>query len=141
MEAMRRLVNEDSQDAIDRLQRLAEEFQSRGMDLANGLSSRMPVDVREEEDELVISADLPGIEKEDISVRSSGNSVEITAESEAELREENEKYLRRERSSRRYSRSINWPKSVVEDSVEASYDDGVLEVRARKESEEEIEIN
>jgi HSP20 family protein len=106
-------------------------------------NENMPVDIREEENKVIISADIPGVSKEDISLKADEEKLEITAEGSQEIKEENEKYIRKERSQRMYRRTIPWPKSIDTDTVEASYEDGVLEVEADKEESDskDVEIN
>lgn len=138
---MRRLRRQDEKDVFDHMQRMFDEMQEMGKSIVPG--GQMPVDIREEDGDIVISADLPGVNKEDISLKADDEGVEITAEGSTEVKEENEKYLRRERSARKFRRKIQWPTQVDPETVEASYEDGVLEVRAEKENSEghDIEIN
>jgi HSP20 family protein len=138
---MRRLQRNDG-DVFDQMQKMFEEFQEKGSNLATDLTQSTPIDIREEDGQLIISADVPGVEKEDISVKADDDQVEISAESSAELKEENEKYLRRERRSRKFRRTVPWPKKVDADSVSAEYEDGVLEISAdiEEESGKSIEV-
>ena len=138
---MRRLRRQDEKDVFDHMQKMFDEMQEMGKNIVPG--GRMPVDIREENGEIVVSADLPGINKEDISLKADDEGLEITAEGSAEVKEENEKYIRRERSERRYRRKVHWPVQVDPETVEASYKDGVLEVRAEKDESEghDVEIN
>ena len=138
---MRRLRRHDEKDVFDRMQRMFDEMQEMGKNIVP--RGQMPVDIREEDGDIVISADLPGINKEDISLKADTEGLEIVAEGSTEVKEENEKYIRRERSARKFRRKIQWPVEVDPETVEASYDDGVLEVRAEKDESEghDIEIN
>lgn len=138
---MKRLRRHDEKDVFDHMQRMFDEMQEMGKSIVPG--GQMPVDIREEDGEIVLTADLPGINKEDISLKADDEGVEITAEGSAEVKEENEKYIRRERSERRFRRKVQWPFQVDPETVEASYKDGVLEIRAEKEDSEgkDIEIN
>ncbi|MFP4038850.1 MAG: Hsp20/alpha crystallin family protein [Candidatus Nanohaloarchaea archaeon] len=137
---MRRLRRHDEKDVLSQMQRMFEEMQEMGKNL---VGFEMPVDIREEDTEIIITADLPGVEKEEIGLKVDKEGVEITAEGSAEVKEENEKYIRRERSERKFRRKINWPKKVNPDTAEASYKDGVLEIRTEKDESEgrDIEIN
>ena len=137
---MRRLDRTNSDDIFNQMQDMIEEFQNKGMNLATEFTGHMPVDVREEDGNLIISADLPGVQKEDIDIKSDGQNVQISAESSAEVKEENEKYLRKERTKRRFRRTIQWPKKVDEDTISAEYSDGVLEITAELEEDEGTEI-
>jgi len=139
---MRRLDRQNTEDIFQQMQNMIEEVTGKGLDMATEFTGHMPIDVREEDGELIMSADLPGVQKEDIDITADGQNVQITAESSAELKEENEKYLRKERTQRSFRRNIHWPKEIDEDTIQAEYNDGVLEISAElKENEgEEIEI-
>jgi HSP20 family protein len=119
-------------DLYEEMQKLFSEFQDMGKDVAS-MARGMPVDVHEEDGTFVIEADLPGVEKEDINLRADENKVEISAESKTEIKEENEKYYRQERSSRAFRRTVKWPEKVDAETIEASYDEGVLSVEAERE--------
>lgn len=136
---MRRLRRQDEGDVFDHMQRMFDEMQEMGKTLVPG--GQFPVDIREEDGEIVISADLPGVEKENISLTADEESVEITAEGREEIKEENEKYFRKERSERRYRRKVHWPSKVNPDTVNAEYSEGVLEIRAEKEESEGRDID
>jgi len=138
---MRRLRRHDEKDVFDHMQKMFDEMQEMGKNIVPG--GKMPVDIREEEGDIVLTADLPGIDKEDISLKADEEGLEITAEGSREVKEENEKYIRRERSERRFRRKVQWPVQVDSETVEASYNDGVLEVRAEKDKSEghDVEIN
>jgi len=138
---MRRLRRQDEGDVMNHFQKMFEEMQEMGKNIVPG--GQMPVDIREENGEIVITADMPGVQKEDISLKADDDQIEITAEGSQEIKEENEKYIRKERSKRMFRRSIPWPSAINPDTVEASYKDGVLEIRAEKEDSEgrDIEIN
>jgi HSP20 family protein len=126
---MKRLDRRDG-DMFDQMQKMMEELQNKGMGIASDLTQNVPIDIREEYGELIISADMPGVEKEEINIKADAESVEISAESSAEVKEENEKYFRRERRSRAFRRTVSWPKNVDPETVSAEYEDGVLEISA-----------
>jgi HSP20 family protein len=137
---MRRLDRKDGGDVFDQMQNMMEELQNKGMGFASDLTQSTPIDIREEDGELILSADMPGVEKEEINVKADEDSVEISAESKAEVTEENEKYLRRERRSRKFMRTVPWPKNIDPETVEAEYEDGVLEISAEIEEDEGINV-
>ncbi|MFQ3275532.1 MAG: HSP20 family protein [Candidatus Nanohaloarchaea archaeon] len=133
---MRRLDRRDGiDDVFDHMQKMFNQFQ----DMADFRGS-MPVNVKEENGEVVVSADMPGVQKEDINLKADSDGLEISAESSEEIKEENEKYIRKERSSRTYRRRVAWPTEVNPESVSAEYEDGVLTVRADKEDHEDWDI-
>jgi HSP20 family protein len=128
---MKRLDRHNPEDMFEQMQNMIEEFTGKGLNMAND-AGHTPVDIREENGNLIISADLPGVQKEDIDIKAGQNTVQITAESSAEIKEENEKYLRKERTSRKFGRTIQWPKEIDEDTITAEYNDGVLQITAEK---------
>lgn len=137
---MRRLRRRDENDVFDHMQRMFDEMQEMGKSIVPG--DQMPVDIREEDDKIIVTADMPGVTKKDISLKADDDKLEITAEGSQEVKEENEKYIRRERSQRIFRRSVAWPTQIDTDTVKASYKDGVLKVTAQKEDSEghDIEI-
>lgn len=95
------------------------------------LSLTLPaIDMYEEGDALVVQAELPGLEKEDLEVSVSGNVLTISGKKEKEEKVEKRNYRRMERSTGSFTRSVMLPVEVELDKVTASYKDGVLEVRA-----------
>lgn len=139
---MKRLDRHNPEDMFEQMQNMIEEFTGKGLNMANEFTGHTPVDIREENGNLTISADLPGVQKEDIDIKADGQTVQITAESSAEVKEENEKYFRKERQRRSFRRTLQWPKPVDEDTITAEYNDGVLQITAEKQENEgnEIEI-
>lgn len=89
------------------------------------------VDVRETDAAYVVSAELPGIAKEDIKVVDNG-VLTLQGERHRDEEEKNEKYYRRERSFGRFSRSFSLPESVAADEITAKYREGIMEIRLPK---------
>ncbi|WP_129114438.1 archaeal heat shock protein Hsp14 [Halegenticoccus tardaugens] len=90
------------------------------------------VDVADHDDEIVVTADLPGFEKEDIDLTVSERTLTVRADREAEDERETGEFIRRERRSSSMSRSIRLPEEVDEDGASASYRNGVLTVTLPK---------
>lgn len=98
---------------------------------------RMFCDVVESDGEILVTADLPGVSKDDIDIRCTGDSLMIKAERRSEEEEkESEGYVRRERSWGSYRRDISLPGKVDCDAVEARFRNGVLKVKLPKEEAE-----
>lgn len=137
---MRRMRRDSIDDMFDRMQNLFDEFQGMGREMAG--FKGMPVDVHEEDGKIVMEADLPGVSKEDINLKADADKVEVNAEASHTVEEENEKYYRRERSSRTFHRTVSWPSSIDPETVTAEYEDGVLRVSAEKSGSEgrDVEI-
>jgi HSP20 family protein len=91
------------------------------------------VDVREHDDDVIIVADLPGVEKEDVSLKLAGpRALEIACERKGEKEEQSEGYYMRERVYGSMRRIVALPADVNEDDSTASFKNGVLEVRLKK---------
>lgn len=101
------------------------------------LRGEFRVDIRDHDDEIIVVADLPGIEKDDVSLNLiNPSTLEITSEKETDREEKDEGYYMRERISGSMSRIVTLPASVTDEGVKASFKNGVLEVRFKKSPEE-----
>ena len=90
------------------------------------------VDVIDKGDKVVVAADVPGVEKEDLSVNISGDRLEISAERKKEAEEKKEGYVRRERTYTSYYRLVPLPAEVDADKADATFENGVLEISMPK---------
>jgi HSP20 family protein len=91
-----------------------------------------PVDVWETEDELVYAFDLPGVPEDNISVEFQEGSLVVSGERERSDEVSSEKFYRFERRFGAFSRTVGLPQGVTEDSIDAEYHDGVLELHVKK---------
>jgi HSP20 family protein len=87
------------------------------------------VDLFEEKDTLVVKADLPGVTKDDLSVRVIEGNLMISGERRHEEKVERKDYLRIERNFGTFSRIIPLPEGVNADGITATLKEGILEVR------------
>lgn len=87
--------------------------------------TQMKVDVKENEREYVVEADLPGIKKEEINIELHNDRLTISVERNEEINEEKENYIRRERRSGSFCRSF-YVENVLEDQISAKFENGVL---------------
>ena len=90
------------------------------------------VDVREAENEVVYSFDLPGIPEEDISLELEDGALTVSGHRVREEKVENDRFYRYERRFGSFSRTLGVPQGVSEDSIRADYRDGVLDVHVAK---------
>lgn len=128
------------------LSRPAEDFTNFGRDfdsllsaffgpqsLSFGAADHLPsLDLRETKDEVVVKADLPGMDKKDIQVTVKDSALHISGERREEEDSEEGDWHRSERSWGSFYRSVSLPEGVKEDKVRAEYKDGVLTVRLAK---------
>lgn len=140
---MRRLRRRDGfDDLFNQMEDFVDQFQELGRDFTSGVSTGIPVDIREEDGEYILEADLPGVQKDELNVKADENTLEISADVNQEVKEEGENYVRKERSTRSYRRKVAWPSPVEPESVEAEYENGILTVTAEKneESGKDVEV-
>jgi HSP20 family protein len=101
-----------------------------------GIITRMPaVDVYEEQEDVVVKAEIPGLSKEDISVQVTDSALTIKGEKKREEEIKEEDYYCCERSFGAFTRTVDLPSEVKADQVKASFKNGVLEVRMPKTEE------
>ncbi len=111
----------------------------------NGRSTTFlpPIDLEENAEGFVLRADLPGMNQSHVSVRLVGDTIVITGERKAETPGKDATAHAKERVVGRFERSLTLGTRVRADQVEASFKDGVLEVRIPKADEarvREIEV-
>ena len=118
----------------DRMNRLFEEAnRSRGADEPAATTSWSPaVDIFETESEIVVKAELPGVDKKDIDLRIENNVLMLRGERHFEKESKEENYHRIERSYGAFSRSFSIPALVSEENIRADYKDGVLKIMLPK---------
>ena len=90
------------------------------------------MDLVETADDFVLRADLPGLTEKDVNIEFEDSVLTISGERKSEHEEKKEGYYRVERSYGSFSRSLTLPEGVDPETVKASFDRGVLEVRVPK---------
>ncbi|WAI00731.1 Hsp20/alpha crystallin family protein [Methanogenium organophilum] len=100
------------------------------------LKREFRVDVREEMDEVIVTADLPGVDKNNVVIRLvTPLNIEISVAKKTEPTEEGADvydYYTRERLSGNLHRIVSLPAEVIDENASASFRNGVLEIRLRK---------
>lgn len=100
------------------------------------IGSRGPaIEIYEEKDDVMVKAELPGMQKEDLDLNISGNLLTIRGEKKKREEVKEKGYYYSECSFGTFERSIEIPKDVQPDKVRASFKDGILEVRLPKTDE------
>lgn len=117
-------------EEIERLvDRLSSELDATGW----SMGASIPVDVVDSGEAFVLTADLPGFEREEIDVSLVDSTLRIEADRGTEATEETETYLRRERTRTSLRRTVRLPEAIDAEAVTAAYGRGVLEVELPKE--------
>jgi HSP20 family protein len=136
-----RRVNGGSTYSIDRLfDHLFNDFGSLALrpfgEPGKSLSNFNPkLDVSETETEVKVTAELPGLDEDDIEVSLTHNILTISGEKKTEKEDKNESYYHIERSYGAFKRSVALPSEVEGDQVEAIFKNGVLTVALPKTAE------
>ena len=122
------------------IDRLFDDFfirRSFGRDFEEG--DWMPaVDISESEKEIIIHAEIPGVDAKALDITLSGRNFTIKGERKQEQEEKRESYHRIERRYGSFHRSFELPADVDGDKVEAAYEDGVLTVNLPKSKEQSV---
>ena len=93
------------------------------------------VDIYDNDDNIVIKAELPGVDKKDISVDVDGRFLTLKGERSAENEVKEENFHRREREYGKFQRVFTLPAEVNADDINADYEDGVLTIDIPKPEE------
>ena len=131
---------------FEEMEHLFDEFLSRGgwiqpflrrglseLDIPIPFGVRAPkVDVIDRDDEVVVKAELPGVEKDHVEVSINDSLLTIQATAEHESKEEKGQYYRRELSRGEFQRTVRLPGAVEGDKAKASFSQGILEITVPK---------
>ncbi len=90
------------------------------------------VDIFEDKENVVLTAEVPGLSKEEIDIQVSDNQLTIRGERKMEHEESKEGYRRVERCYGTFSRSFNLPDTIDQENIQAAYEEGVLKVTLPK---------
>lgn len=96
------------------------------------------------DDSLIVTAEIPGVEPDDIEISIIDESLTISGSRDDEELTEDSKYIRRERSSGKFSRTIELPFQIDVDAVQAQFQNGVLRIelpRIPEEKPRKIKVN
>jgi HSP20 family protein len=103
-----------------------------------------PVDIYEDEHNVTLKIEVPGIDEKDIDVRIEDNTLTVRGERKFEKEEKEENFHRVERQYGSFTRSFTLPSSVNPEQVSANYENGVLKIRLAKKAEakpKQIKVN
>ena len=103
-----------------------------------------PVDVYEDEHNVTLKIEVPGIDEKDIDVRIENHTLTVHGERKFEKEEKEENYRRVERQYGSFTRTFTLPNTVDHEKVQADYDKGVLKITLAKKAEakpKQIKVN
>jgi HSP20 family protein len=117
----------------DEINRFFEAPTDNGSDVFNTWAP--PLDLYEDKDNIILTAELPGLKKEDIDISLHDDVITISGERRNEKKYEGSETSRQERFFGRFTRSLTLPKPVNASKVKAAYKDGTLTVTLPKSEE------
>jgi HSP20 family protein len=82
-----------------------------------------------ENGEVIVKADLPGIDPKEVSISVTGNQLTIAGERKREEKKEEKDYFYRELAYGKFSRTMTLPSGIDAEKIKATYKDGVLNIR------------
>jgi HSP20 family protein len=134
------------QDRMRRMNRLfRESYGPEGPeDALTTTSFAPPVDIYEDEHDITLKLEVPGIDEKDIDVRIDNNTLTVHGERKIEKEEKEENFRRVERQYGSFARSFTLPSSVDPEQVSADYNQGVLKIKLTKKAEakaKQIQVN
>jgi len=144
---MTQLTRRTPNRTIRNLQRevdsIFDQFFGRGEDEDTSAVWAPRTDLSETDDAFRIRLDVPGMEKDDITINLQSNTLTVSGERSSERKEEGEEYVRVERAFGNFHRTFTLPDAVDPENVEAAYDNGVLTIhvpKTEKSTRRQIEI-
>src|SRR5580692_7531703 len=134
------------QDRMNRLNRLfRESYSPEGPEEAlTATNYAPPVDIYEDEHNITLKMEVPGIDEKDIDVRIENNTLTVHGERKIEREEKEENFRRVERQYGEFTRSFTLPSSVDSGQVSAHYEKGLLNIKLAKKAEakpKQIKVN
>lgn len=114
-------------------------FPTTGRKTYKTMPSIMRTDIKETDDQYILSVELPGFNKEDVKLHLKDGYLNISASTQNENEEEEGKFLRRERYTGSMTRSFYVGEDLSEEDVKAKFGNGVLTLSLPKEAPKKIE--
>ncbi|HEX4441208.1 MAG TPA: Hsp20/alpha crystallin family protein [Thermoanaerobaculia bacterium] len=112
----------------DRINRAFGQSQSRREDEQSLGAWVPPVDIAEDKDRILITAELPGFQDNEISIQTENGMLSISGERKFERDNTDRNYHRVERSYGQFVRSFSLPNNVDRERIQATFRDGLLEI-------------
>lgn len=143
-EAMRR-IEESFHRTMAEMWREPFEFKFRVPEMKFPLARTIPVDIAETDSELIIRADLPGFEKDEIRLKVTPTTVDISAEKKKETIERGKTFFKQERAYGAARRMMTLPVEIKPEDAKAKFEAGVLTIEMpkmeiKKKAKKEVKI-
>jgi len=113
----------------DKIQRYFDDFSNSGFNMNENFYPR--IDISENKNSINVTAEIPGVKKENIKILLQDNILTIEGEKKKENEQKENNYFRSERMFGSFKRSFTLPKEVDSESVEAKFENGMLHVQMK----------
>jgi HSP20 family protein len=114
----------------DRIQKYFDDFPAFGFNLSDSFSPK--IDISEEKDKINVTAEIPGVKKDNIKITLQDNILMIEGEKKKETEEKEKNFYRSERIFGSFKRSFTLPVDVDSEKVDAKFEDGMLSISLKK---------
>jgi HSP20 family protein len=124
----RNMAEQVFQDAINTIRESQSELEKTISGYTGGMSNKPLVDVIEDDNNLIVKADLPGFQKENINIDMGDYTLDIIAIYQEDPLEDGSSYIKKERKYDEIRRVIELPVKIKADLAHASFNNGVLQI-------------
>jgi HSP20 family protein len=124
----RNMAEQVFQDAINTIRESQSELEKTISGYTGGMLNKPLVDVLEDDNNLIVRADLPGFQKENISIDMGDYTLEIIALYQEDPLEDGTSYIKKERKYDEIKRVIELPEKIKADLAQATFNNGVLQI-------------
>lgn len=114
----------------DKIQRYFDDFSNIGFSMDESFYPR--IDISEDKNSINVTAEIPGVKKENIKITLQDNILTIEGEKKKNLEQKEKNFFRSERMFGSFKRSFTLPEEVDSDNVEAKFEEGMLHVQMKK---------
>jgi len=131
-------------DVRDDFDRIVDRIFRPELDLWEGQTKAPLVDIYEENDAIVVKAEIPGLKKEEIDISISDDAITLSGKKKDVKEVKKENFYQKEIREGSFLRTLSLPCRVDREKVKASYKDGMLEVilpKSPEEKKKEIKVN
>jgi len=114
----------------DRIQRYFDDFSNFGFNMNENFYPR--IDISEDKNNINVTAEIPGVKKENIKITLQDNILTIEGEKKKETEQKEKNFYRSERMFGSFKRSFTLPEEVDSEKVDAKFEDGMLQIQMKK---------
>lgn len=120
----------DFENFQNRLQNYFNDLNSFDVSKENSFSPQ--IDISEDDEKIIVDAEIPGVKKEDLNITIQDNILTLKGEKKKVDEEKKKNYFRTERSYGSFQRCFTIPQQISSDDVEAKFEDGMLRIEMKK---------